>query len=188
MIKRLIAIFILVATMFSIFGCDAIKQVGGHKEPEVPDNSEAEVPETQDTKYVYSVLSKSIHLEGCYHINEIKEDYKKEVVGDISHLLEKEYTLCKNCFPPQIEVEPEEQEPQISKEDATFLINKNSKKIHKIDCYHIEEMSQANIKYTDLTLEELLEEEHIPCATCMPDEWEIYKETHPEKFEDKDKK
>ena len=112
MIKRLIAILILVATMFSIFGCDAIKQVGGHKEPEVPDSSEAEVPETQETKYVYSVLSKSIHLEGCYHINEIKEEYKKEVVGDISHLLEKEYTLCKDCFPPQIEVEPEEEEPQ----------------------------------------------------------------------------
>jgi hypothetical protein len=185
MIKRLIAVLILTAMLFSAFGCDAIKQVGGHVTPEEPDNSDTQPGEVQQTKYIYSVLSKSIHLEGCYHIDEIKEDYKNETVGDVSPLLEKGYTLCKDCFPPQIEEDPEEdEEPGVSREDATFLINKNSKKLHKLDCYHIKEMKEANTKYTDLTLEELLEDEHIPCASCMPDEWEIYKENHPELFPD----
>ena len=189
MIKRLIAVLILTAMLFSAIGCDALKNKGGHETPEQPDDSINEPEKEPETKYVYSVLSKSIHLEGCYHINEIKEDYKKEAIGDISHLLEKEYTLCQDCFPPQIEVEPDEEEedPGVSKEEATFLINKKTLKIHKIGCYHTEEMSEANIKYVDLSLEELLETEHIPCATCMPNEWETYKENHPEDFPDKNK-
>ena len=186
MLKRLISLILIITSLLSVTSCNLFKK--DHHTPVDPsqnqgDSGSNDNEQTSPTVYVYSVLSKSIHLAGCYHINEIKEDYKKETTEDITPLLEKGYTLCKDCFPPAVEPEPEEpEEPGIPKEDATFLINKNSKKIHKLDCYHIEEMSEANIKYTDLSLEELLADEHIPCATCMPDEWEIYKQEHPELF------
>ena len=71
MIKRLIALLILSATIFSMFGCDAIKNGGGHKTPDETDNTET--PENQVITYVYSVSSGSFHLEGCSYIKEIKE-------------------------------------------------------------------------------------------------------------------
>lgn len=192
MLKKLISIFIIVAIMASFSGCELIKR---HKhDPPTPDtdvnnggeNGEDNEEEGEETVYVYSVLSKSIHLQGCYHVNEIKDDYKKEISGDVSALLEKGYTLCKDCFPPAVDPEPEEPEaPGVSKEEATFLINKSSHKIHMLDCYHIAEMAEANIEYTDLTLEELLEADNIPCATCLPEQWEKYKEEHPELNSDK---
>jgi hypothetical protein len=30
-----------------------------------------------------------------------------------------------------------------------------------------------------------LADDHIPCASCMPDEWELYKQAHPELFPEK---
>lgn len=194
MLKKLISIFIIVAIMASFCSCKLIKQ---HKhDPQIPDtglgdgeggeDNEEKDDKNEETVYVYSVLSKSIHLQGCYHVNEIKDDYKKEISGDVSSLLEKGYTLCKDCFPPAVDPEPDEpEEPGISKEEATFLINKSSHKIHMLDCYHIAEMAEANIEYTDLTLEELLEADNIPCATCLPEQWEKYKAEHPELDSDK---
>jgi hypothetical protein len=189
MLKRLISLVLIITSLLSITSCDLFKK--DHHTPIDPsqnqgDQGGGDTEQPAPTVYVYSVLSKSIHLEGCYHINEIKDDYKKETTDDVTPLLENGYTLCKDCFPPAVEPEPEEpKEPEISKEDATFLINKNSKKLHKLDCYHIEEMSEANIKYTNLTLESLLADDHIPCASCMPDEWELYKQAHPELFPEK---
>lgn len=194
MLKKLISIFIIVAIMASFCSCELIKQ---HKhDPQIPDtglgdgeggeDNEEKDDKNEETVYVYSVLSKSIHLQGCYHVNEIKDDYKKEISGDVSPLLEKGYTLCKDCFPPAVDPEPDEpEEPGISKDEATFLINKSSHKIHMLDCYHIAEMAEANIEYTDLTLEELLEADNIPCATCLPEQWEKYKAEHPELDSDK---
>lgn len=194
MLKKLISIFIIVAIMASFCSCELIKQ---HKhDPQIPDtglgdgeggeDNEEKDDKNEETVYVYSVLSKSIHLQGCYHVNEIKDDYKKEISGDVSPLLEKGYTLCKDCFPPAVDPEPDEpEEPGISKEEATFLINKSSHKIHMLDCYHIAEMAEANIEYTDLALEELLEADNIPCATCLPEQWEKYKAEHPELDSDK---
>jgi len=194
MLKKLISIFIIVAIMASFCSCELIKQ---HRhDPQIPDtglgdgeggeDNEEKDDKNEETVYVYSVLSKSIHLQGCYHVNEIKDDYKKEISGDVSPLLEKGYTLCKDCFPPAVDPEPDEpEEPGISKEEATFLINKSSHKIHMLDCYHIAEMAEANIEYTDLTLEELLEADNIPCATCLPEQWEKYKAEHPELDSDK---
>ena len=63
MIKRLIAILILVATMFSIFGCDAIKKVGGHGEPEIPDNNET-APEKKNYTVYFVIASLLIWAGG----------------------------------------------------------------------------------------------------------------------------
>jgi hypothetical protein len=76
------------------------------------------------------------------------------------------------------EEEPVEDENAVKPEDATFVVNRNSLTVHELDCHHIEAMSEKNIKYTDLTLEELLATEHVPCGACMPDEYKKYKEEH----------
>jgi hypothetical protein len=46
--------------------------------------------------------------------------------------------------------------------------------------------SAANLEES-LNIDELLEKEHIPCGNCLPDEYEAYKEAHPEKFPEDDK-
>ena len=45
MLKRLIAILILSTTIFSMFGCDALKKGGGHGNPE--DTGTTEAPEAK---------------------------------------------------------------------------------------------------------------------------------------------
>lgn len=183
-IKRLIALLILSATIFSMFGCDAIKNGGGHKTPDETDNTET--PENQVITYVYSVSSGSFHLEGCSYISEIKEKYLK-TTDDITYLLEEGYEPCRKCFPPAEEPEPEEEEePSVPKEQATFVINKKSNKMHYVDCYIVKEMDSSNVRYTDLSLEQLLEDECVPCGHCMPEQYEQYKKDHPDLFPEKD--
>lgn len=165
-----------------MFGCDAFNK-GGHDTAEEPESSETpDTSEPQVITYVYSVSSYSFHLEGCSYISEIKEKYLK-TTNDITYLLEEGYEPCRKCFPPAVEPEPEEEEePSIPIEQATFVINKKSGKMHHVDCYTIKEMDSENVRYTDLSLEQLLEEEFIPCGHCMPDQYEQYKKDHPELF------
>ena len=155
------------------------------KDPETNDsgNIENQPSDGHKTIYIYSIMSKTIHLPGCHHIDRINEDYKKEFEGDITELLLKKFELCDSCFPTEDEEEEPEEEPEeenkVSKDDATFVINSNSNKLHDLECRHIEGMNEENIKYTDLTLEELIAlDTYIPCGTCLPDEYEEYKEKH----------
>ncbi|MBQ8302262.1 MAG: hypothetical protein IJX97_01770 [Clostridia bacterium] len=146
------------------------------------ENDGTEIPEGA-LVYVYSVNSKVLHREDCYHVERMNEDYKKTFVGDLAELIEREFELCKSCFkPPKVEEDTEEPEDNTNKipiEEATYLINTNSLKLHCLDCYHVESMSDKNIEYTNLTLEELIAlDEYIPCGTCLPDEAEEYKEKH----------
>ena len=151
-------------------------------------NDEAEV------YYIYSVTAKVLHLSTCYHVERINVEYRTEYRGDISQLMDKGFTLCKTCLAPEdkdpVEEEPEEQpiedENKISPEDATFVINVNSEKVHELDCRYAVDMKESNKEYTDLSLDELLaieDKNYTPCATCMPAEAEKHKEEHPEKYE-----
>ena len=146
------------------------------------ENDVTDIPEGA-LVYVYSVNSRVLHREDCYHAERINEEYKKTFTGDLAEIIEKEFELCKSCFkPPNVEdntEEPEDDKNKIPLEEATFLINSNSLKLHCLDCYHVESMSDKNIEYTNLTLEELIAlDEYIPCGTCLPDEAEEYKEKH----------
>ncbi len=192
-ILRLLALTVSIILMLSLFSCDQLHLHTGkgssnskdpHDQHQPPsDNEENEGGEGKVT-YVYSVISKVLHLPDCYHIDRIKEEYKFEYTGDITVMFEKGYTVCKDCLAPdEPEEEPEEEEEdpnKVAKEDATYLINSSSNKFHKLDCYHIEGMSEKNIKYTDLSIEELIALEHRPCATCFPDEAEEWEKNHPD--------
>ncbi len=135
--------------------------------------------------YVYSVLSKTLHLSGCYHTNRMNDDYRLEFTGDINFLLGKGYTICKDCLVPEEKEDEKDEEDEvlISRDDATYAYNKVSLVIHTLECHHLEIIIEKNLRYTDLTMDELLELEYRPCGVCLPDEYKKYKKNHPEEFE-----
>lgn len=204
-IRRIVALAISFILTFSLISCDTSHNSQGSSDPHDqyphPDQSQANGGNTGENEenegdeggegkvtYVYSVLAKVLHLPDCYHVQNIKEDYLKEYTGDITILLQKEYTICRDCLVPDEEDDEEDEEDEedeniIAKEDATYATNKSNKVIHLLDCYTIESMSSKNLRYSDLSYEELIELEYRPCGTCMPDEYKQYKEDHPEKFE-----
>lgn len=185
-LNKIIAALITVILLISLCSCDQVHVHNGNNNNQTNDNlhnsgggnnQEVEKPIT----YVYSLISKTIHLPDCYHVDRIKDDYKFDYNGDLSLLFEKGYTICKDCLVPDVEEEiPEEDTNKVAKEDATYVINAATNRLHELDCYHVDNMVEKNIEYTDLTLEELLALEHIPCSSCLPEEFEEYEKNHPE--------
>lgn len=56
-------------------------------------------------------------------------------------------------------------------EEATssgYVLNTNSKKIHKPTCHSAEKTAEKNKEYTTKTKEELLKEGYTPCKNCNP--------------------
>ena len=179
-IRKLLCIIMVICTVFSLFACNKKNKDDGKNDPNVgtTDNNSKVV-------YVYSVNSKSIHLPTCHFAQTIKEDYRKETT-DLMALLDKEYELCKFCFPVEKE-EPEEEEEEeeeiiqkVPYEDATYILNNKTFKIHEKGCQHLETLSAKNTENTDLSYEELLVLEYSPCGTCMPAEYKEYKKDHPD--------
>ena len=159
MIRRIISLIMALILIFSLASCGEIHYSNGdnadnNQSTPAENENENSAEDNEDNKvvYIYSVTSKVIHLDGCYHIDRMNEDYKKTFEGDVAELLEKEYTLCKYCFPPEkeeedVEQEPEDDENKIAKEDATFVINSKSLKFHQLDCQHVSGMNESNTKY-----------------------------------------
>ena len=192
----IISLIVAIIMIFSLTSCIEInvpsdKENDPHNNthdnyqpPEEDESDESTQGGEGNVTYVYSVLSKTLHLPGCYHTGRMNEDYKFEYTGDIAIMLGKGYTICKDCLVPdeekEEEEEPEEDENLIAKEDANYAYNKVSLVIHTLDCHHLEIMIEKNLRYTDLTIEELLELEYRPCGACMPDEYKEYKKNHPE--------
>lgn len=51
---------------------------------------------------------------------------------------------------------------------TTYILNINSKKIHKETCKNAESISEHNKRVFDGTKEELIEQGYSPCGTCKP--------------------
>ena len=65
--------------------------------------------------------------------------------------------------------EPQQQEaPGPEKEEATYVLNINTGKFHKISCSSVEQMSEENREYTNKSREEIIEEGYEPCKRCNP--------------------
>ena len=185
-LNKIIAALITVILLFSLCSCDQLHhhKNNNNQHGQDPNNSETNGTKEEETpiNYVYSLLSKTIHLPDCYHVDRIKDDYKFDYNGDLALLFEKGYTICKDCLVPDVEEEtPEDDTNKVAKEDATYVINSATDRLHTLDCYHVDNMVEKNIEYTDLTLEELLALEHIPCSVCLPEQFEEYEKNHPEK-------
>ena len=207
---RIIAIALLLSLILSLCSCIEINpgntgsnSHGGHNngqnnltDPEDEEDSEEdEEIEGAEGKvtYVYSVVQRTLHLPGCYHTERMNPEYIVTFTGDISEKLNAGFTICDDCLVPDDEKdkdedeEPEEEEILIPKEEATYATNKKSLVIHLLDCHMIDAMIADNLRYTDLTYEELLELKYRPCGTCMEEEYKQYKKDHPELFENNGK-
>lgn len=179
---KLTTLLVVLVLLFSLASCNKLHLKKNNNNKENQDNVGGEIEETPVT-YVYSVLSKTIHLSDCYHIDRMNEDYKFEVEGDVNQLIAKGYTLCKDCLAPDVEDEPEEEEdntPKIPIEEATYAVNTSSKTFHHLECHHVSVIADKNLDYTDLSADELMADEYKPCSVCLPDEAKEYETTHPE--------
>ncbi|MBO7196061.1 MAG: hypothetical protein J6V80_01880 [Clostridia bacterium] len=181
-----IALLLVLILTFSLFSCNNSSHKGnqsGHQGQITPEDDEEGLEEETELTYVYSIVTKVLHLPDCYHIDRMNDEYVTQHSGDITLLLQNGYTVCRDCLvPDDLEKEEEEEEDDTNKvapEDATFVINKSSKIVHLLDCYHVEKMVEKNRQYTDLMLDELIADEHRPCGVCMPEEAKEYEKTHP---------
>ena len=59
-------------------------------------------------------------------------------------------------------------EEDITIEEATYILNTNSDKFHRLDCSGAPDPDSGNYKLTDKTREELISEGYSPCGTCKP--------------------
>lgn len=57
---------------------------------------------------------------------------------------------------------------QTGNTEVTYILNTNSKKIHRPDCDSVSQMSQRNKKETNQSKEELIKEGYTPCQSCNP--------------------
>ena len=56
----------------------------------------------------------------------------------------------------------------VDPENATYVLNTNSMKIHKPSCGSVETIKEGNRAYTNRTREELIEQGYEPCGRCNP--------------------
>ncbi len=59
-------------------------------------------------------------------------------------------------------------EEDITLEEATYILNTNTDRFHRLDCSGAPEPSSQNYELTDKTREELIADGYSPCGTCNP--------------------
>ena len=104
-----------------------------------------------NTTYVYSISSKTLHRENCYHSYAIDELYKKSYSGDITPLLERNFSFCALCCPEESAIYNKKDENLpidngITRDEASYVLNINSKKIHELDCQYATSMNAQNMQ------------------------------------------
>ena len=50
----------------------------------------------------------------------------------------------------------------------TYILNKNTKKFHKPDCYSVKQMNESNKRTYTGTRESIIEMGYAPCQNCHP--------------------
>lgn len=169
--SRFIAFLLVIAIAFSLVGCKNDDDDYVHKNGEDEASGDSGKGETENNiTYVYT--STKLHRENCYYAAGMDELFKKSYSGDLSVLVEKEFTFCGLCCYEEREIygTVADDENGIKPEDATYVLNTNPRnlKFHFPDCRHIESMSPSNTEYTDLQREVLIEHGYSACKTCNP--------------------
>ena len=62
----------------------------------------------------------------------------------------------------------ENQFADVSYNDCTYILNKNTHKFHYKHCYTIDRMSPKNKIFCNDSRESIIENNYIPCMKCMP--------------------
>ncbi len=150
----------IVALITSIMMC--ISFVGCKKQDEEPK------PRVINSPYAYSSNSKTLHHSGCYHVKRISDKNLVEYYGDPMDMVANGYKLCGVCFPNSNvdnNTNDNDDDNGIPEEDATYVINIGTKKFHEKDCDYA--IKSSNTEYTDLSYEELVDENYEPCQVCL---------------------
>lgn len=53
------------------------------------------------------------------------------------------------------------------KQSATYILNKNTKKIHLLSCYSVDQMKESNKKYYTGDIDDLISQGYSPCKNCL---------------------
>ena len=59
-------------------------------------------------------------------------------------------------------------EKDTQKKEATYILNKNTKKIHLPSCYSVDQMKESNKKYYTGDIEDLIDQGYSRCKNCNP--------------------
>lgn len=54
------------------------------------------------------------------------------------------------------------------KKEATYILNKNTKKIYLPSCYSVDQMKESNKKYYTGDIDDLIDQGYSPCKNCNP--------------------
>lgn len=59
-------------------------------------------------------------------------------------------------------------EKDTQKKEATYILNKNTKKLHLPSCYSVDQMKESNKKYYTGDIEDLIDQGYSRCKNCNP--------------------
>ena len=68
----------------------------------------------------------------------------------------------------QVSYEPEEETQKAAPQQIDYVLNKNSKKFHEIDCYSVDQMKESNKEYYTGDRDTVIARGYKPCKNCNP--------------------
>ena len=163
--SRILSVLLILSLLFTCMSCANNDDDYVDK---VPESTEYE-----EGTFVYSASSKTLHRPTCPHAMSISEFNKLSTQKDPLELIEHKFKFCGACCPVESELyNPKDEELGDSGVDpalATYVLNTNSRRIHKPECQYAIDMKPENRYYTDLPLAEIMMQGYAACQICQPE-------------------
>ena len=165
--SKVISVLLILILMLSCFSCQP-------NNDDFVEKGDGSGQSNGKTVYVYNASVKTFHRENCSYALGIQEIYKKTYDGDPVALIESEgFRFCGICCPEESALynpKPDSGEGNgITKEEASYALNVGTKKIHNVDCEHAADMTNPNLEYTTLSINELIYKGYAICQVCHPE-------------------
>ena len=188
--KKKITIFILFSSIILAMGCSSNDSLAGVEPVQVSDAVEEIKEPIEELKE--NTVEETVEESAEEHEEEVSEETKEELIDDSADEInndpeeeQNELTEVNEEQTEQIE-ETSDEEPQVvqeeKKEDKVeeknvieeiepeyyWILNTNTKKVHKPTCNSVKQMKEKNKKESNLSPEELKEKGYEPCKNCNP--------------------
>ena len=166
-INKILSILLIITLMFSVVGCKKDKD---DDYVEIEDGDGNEDKTEGDVIYCYTSKNQTLHRENCPYAKRIAAHELLTWDKDIITLVDDGYKFCGLCCPDEKlqYTDDDEHASGVDPSEATYVLNIKQKKIHELDCVHVEAMSPSNTEYTDLERDVILESGYALCQTCKP--------------------
>lgn len=115
-------------------------------------------------KWILNTNTKKIHKPECGSVKDMKPSNAEGSDEELDYLKSIGYAPCQRCLKDAYEVET----PPV-KEDVEYhwVLNTNTKKIHKIGCSSINDMKESNKADSYLSIAELESQGYVCCKRCF---------------------